>query len=334
MHGVLGPPPPDLESASYVASPCNSALRPKRCRAHGRVQMCHFNGWCTVLLIVSTCCLPFALSGCSGIMASGAAAGALTASPNPVTFGAVSIGQTASSTVSLLNGSSAPVEITQVNLTGQSFSLVSPSDFPVTIAAGKTYSLNVQFNPAATGTATGQLTVASNASTNGTAVIALTGTGMAAQPALSALSCSYGAMTGSGTEACTVTLSASAPSGGLIVNLSSSSPAVTVPSTVTVPAGAASAGFTAIVSSVATAQTATITASEGSMFTSFTLQLNAAILALSINATSVAFGDVVVNTPTTQPVTLTSTGTLPVTVDGATVTGAGFQCRGLSSRPL
>jgi hypothetical protein len=125
-----------------------------------------------------------------------------------------------------------------------------------------------------------------------------------------------------------VTLSNAAPSGGLIVNLSSSSSAVTVPSTVTVPAGAASAGFTATVSSVATAQAVTMTASTSGMFTSFTLQLNAAILALSINATSVAFGDVMVNTPATQPVTLTSTGTVPVTINGATLTGAGFTLLG------
>lgn len=67
-----------------------------------------------------------------------------------------------------------------------------------------------------------------------------------------------------------------------------------------------------------------MTASAGGMFSSFTLQLNAAILALTINATSVAFGDVVVNTQATQPVILTSTGTVPVTISGATLTGAGF----------
>jgi hypothetical protein len=255
--------------------------------------------------------------------------GTLKASPNSVSFGAVSVGQTASTAVSLVNGGSAPVEITQLNLTGLPFSVVAPSDLPVTIAAGGTYSLNVQFDPAATGTVTGQLTVASNASTNGTAVIALTGTGMAAPPALSALSCSSGAMTGSGTDACTVTLSTSAPSGGLNVNLSSSSSAVTVPNTVTVPAGATSAGFTAAASSVATAQAVTMTASAGSIFTSFTLQLNAAILALSINATSVAFGDVAVNTPATQSVTMTSTGTVPVMITGATLTGAGFTVSGV-----
>jgi hypothetical protein len=45
---------------------------------------------------------------------------------------------------------------------------------------------------------------------------------------------------------------------------------------------------------------------------------------LSINATSVAFGDVTLNTPATQAVTLSSTGTAAVTVDSAVVTGTGF----------
>jgi hypothetical protein len=67
-----------------------------------------------------------------------------------------------------------------------------------------------------------------------------------------------------------------------------------------------------------------MTASAGSVSKNFTLQLNAAILALTINATTVAFGDVLVNTPATQPITLTSTGTVPVTINGAVLTGAGF----------
>jgi beta-glucanase (GH16 family) len=71
-----------------------------------------------------------------------------------------------------------------------------------------------------------------------------------------------------------------------------------------------------------------MTASAGSVFKNFALQLNAAILALSINATSVAFGDVVVNTSATQSVTLTSTGTVPVTINAATLTGTGFTLPG------
>jgi hypothetical protein len=42
----------------------------------------------------------------------------------------------------------------------------------------------------------------------------------------------------------------------------------------------------------------------------------------------VAFGDVQVNTPATQQITLNSTGGAPVTVSSATITGAGFSFSG------
>jgi Abnormal spindle-like microcephaly-assoc'd, ASPM-SPD-2-Hydin len=103
---------------------------------------------------------------------------------------------------------------------------------------------------------------------------------------------------------------------------------VTVPTTVTVPANATSAGFTASVSSVTSAQAVTLTASAGGVSKSFALQLNAAAPTLSISPTSVAFGNVQVNTASTQTVTLSSTGTATVTVSAATVTGTGFTVSG------
>jgi hypothetical protein len=105
--------------------------------------------------------------------------GTLVVSPSQVTFGTVSIGQTASATVLLSNEGSAPLEITQLGLTGQSFSVAGQSNLPITINAGATHSLNVQFAPVASGAAAGQLTVTSNASTNSTALISLSGTGVA-----------------------------------------------------------------------------------------------------------------------------------------------------------
>ena len=286
---------------------------------------------CKALRIILSCWFPFALSSCGGtIVVNGANTGALVASPNTVAFGSVPIGQPASTTVSLLNPGSAPVEIGELSLSGKFFSVAAPSDLPITIAPGGTYNLNVQFNPAAEGTAAGQLTIASSSSARAAAVIKMNGTGAAVtgSAALSALSCSNGAITGLGTDACTVTMTAAAPRNGLTVNLSSSSSAVQVPNAVNVPAGETSVGFSANVASVASAQAVTITASAGGVMKNFTLQLNAAILALSINATSVAFGDVVVNTPATQPLTLTSTGTLPITINTATFTGAGFTVSG------
>ncbi len=135
-------------------------------------------------------------------------------------------------------------------------------------------------------------------------------------------------MTGSGSDNCTVTLTAAAGSGGLSVSLASSNAAVTVPATVTVPANASSAGFTATVSSVTSAQAVTLTASAGSVSKSFALQLNAAVPTLTISPASLAFGNVTVNTPATLPVTLTSTGTAPVTVNSAALTGTGYTMSG------
>lgn len=323
---VAEPTDPGSGEKTVLCGGCRSRtnLRPP----HDSAKACHHNRWRTALLIVASCGALLALSGCGATFLTGADSGTLKASPSSIAFGAVSFGQTASATVSLSNGGAAPVVITQLNLTGQSFSVATPSDLPVAIAAGGTYGLKVQFNPAASGTATGQLVVASNGSKDPAAVISLSGTGMSAPPTLSALSCSSGSMTGSGTDACTVTLAGAAPSGGLVVNLTSSSSAVTVPGTVTVPAGAASTQFTATVSSVTTAQAATMAASVGGMVTSFNLQLNAAILALSINATSIPFGDVVVDTSSTQAVKATSTGTVPVTISGAKLTGSGFTLSG------
>ena len=288
MYGVLVRPPSDPEFAKYTVSPCNSRSRLKQRRAHSRAQICWRNRWRTALLIMLSCCLLLVLSGCGIHLVNAGDMGTLVASPNTVTFGAVSIGQTASTTVSLLNGSSAPVEVTQLNLTGQSFSVQGLSTLPVTIAAGGTYNLNVQFNPAAAGTETGAMTVISNSSTNGTAVIGLSGTGTAGTPAaaLSALSCSNASMTGSGTDSCMVTLNAAAPSGGLSVSLSSSSTAVTVPATVTVPANATSTGFPATVSSVLAAQTVTLKGSADGVSESFSLTLGAATATTLTVATS------------------------------------------------
>ena len=147
-------------------------------------------------------------------------------------------------------------------------------------------------------------------------------------PSLTGLSCASGSMAGAGTDSCTVTLSTAAASGGFAVSLASNSSAVTVPATVNVAAGATSAGFSATVSSVSTAATVTLTASAGTASKTFALQLGAASPTLSINATSIAFGDVNLNSPATQTVTLSSTGTAPVTVSAATVLGTGFTLLG------
>ena len=78
--------------------------------------------------------------------------------------------------------------------------------------------------------------------------------------------------------------------------------------------------FTATAAPTQVPQTA---ASDG-VSQSLPPQLNSPITTLSPSLSSISFGHVVLNTATSYPVTLTSTGTTPVTINGATVTGAGF----------
>lgn len=152
---------------------------------------------------------------------------------------------------------------------------------------------------------------------------------------VTALSCSDSTMSSAGTDACKVTLDAAAPSGGLAVNLSSSSGAVTVPATAKVAAGASSATFTASVSAVTSNETVKLTADEGGHSSSFDIELKAPEGGpaatgpeLTVSASAIAFGDVVVNSPATQSLKLTSTGNSAVTISAITLAGAGFKLEG------
>lgn len=145
----------------------------------------------------------------------------------------------------------------------------------------------------------------------------------------STLSCNSNSMAGAGTDVCTVTLNSAAPSGAQVVALSSSSSSVAVPSSITVAAGATMASFSATVSSVSASQNVTLTASANGVAKTFILQLNAAAAPLlSVNATGIAFGTVNLNTPTTQLLTLTSAGGVPVTVSSVAIAGTGFTFSG------
>jgi hypothetical protein len=253
----------------------------------------------------------------------------LTISTASFAFGNVTVDTASTQPVTLTSTGTAPVTINAATLPDTGFT-VKGAAFPVTLNPTQSVTLNVQFDPATAGAVTGQLTIQSNSSINGTAVISLTGTGTAEPAALSALSCSNASMTESGNDNCTVTLTAAPRSSGLSVSLASSSAAVTVPAKVVVPANATSAAFTATVPSVTTAQAVTLTASAGSVSKSFALQLSATIASsqLTISPSNLAFGDVTVNQASTLPVTLTSTGMASVTINSGTLTGPAYTMSG------
>src|SRR5271156_4588555 len=86
------------------------------------------------LIGLLTFCSGLVLSGCGGTLAgTSTALGALAVSSTTVDFGQVAVGKTVSASVTVSNKGSAAVEIAQLNLTGQSFSLGAGNTLPVTV---------------------------------------------------------------------------------------------------------------------------------------------------------------------------------------------------------
>jgi len=136
--------------------------------------------------------------------------GELYAHGEHFSFGAVSVGQTGSATVSFLNTGAVEVQITQVNITGQPFKL-RPRSLPVTVSRGSTYNLQVQFKPSSAGAATGQVTLTSNVDAGGLPTATLSGLGVQSATAatasvLSGVSCNNSTMVGAGADNCFVAL--------------------------------------------------------------------------------------------------------------------------------
>jgi hypothetical protein len=282
---------------------------------------------CLTLTTIVAVCLLFA--GCGGgLVLNQSAINALLSVPSDVTFGTVPVGQIATAAVPILNQSAVPIQIASLSVSGQTFSLGSALSLPISLAPGSTLQVQVQFDPTATGQATGQLTFTTDAKGNGSHIIHLKGSGgSSTTPVLSALSCAASSIAAGASDDCTVTLTSAAPKGGVSVSLASNSAALTVPATLTVPSGSSTAGFQAIAASVSQAQTATITASASSASSTFAVQVNPAAAptsTLAANAVSIAFGNVPVNSSSTQSVVLTASGSASITISNLSVSGTGF----------
>ena len=250
----------------------------------------------------------------------------LTASTTSLVFGNVAVNNSASVSLTLTSSGNAPLTISAATISGAGFS-ASGVSFPVTLNPGQSATLTLSFNPVAAGPANGAIAIANNSSATPSLVISLGGTGLAA---LSSLSCASSSAIGPASVPCSATLNVAAPPGGQSVTLSSTNAAVTVPSTVTIPPGATSAAFAATLSCVSSNQAAVLTALANAASQSFALQDTAAIPTLAVSTTSLLFGNVAVNSAASVSLTLTSSGTAPVTATSASLTGTGFTISGVT----
>ncbi len=139
-------------------------------------------------------------------------------------------------------------------------------------------------------------------------------------PSLSAVSVSPSSFVGGNSATGTVTLTSAAPSGGLVVNLSSNSAVTSVPASVTVAAGATSNTFTLTSSSVSSNTPVTITATQGANTRTANITVTPVPAPASLSAVSVSPASVNGGGSSTGTVTLTSAapaGGLVVTLASA-----------------
>jgi hypothetical protein len=112
------------------------------------------------------------------------AAGTVATTPSSVSFGTVANGTTNSQSVQLKNTDGTSVTISGATVSGTGFTL-SGISLPLTLAAAQTSNFTVGFNPTSSGSVTGSVTITSNATTNPTYTLALSGTGASSTRAIS-----------------------------------------------------------------------------------------------------------------------------------------------------
>lgn len=127
------------------------------------------------------------LIGCQGIRTPGGSSssqsGTLALNPASENFGEVTVGSHQAATVVVTNAGEAPVDISQIYLSGNAFELGGIS-VPATVSPSQTATFTVTFAPQASGAASGVVTIKSDG-TSPTLNLALSGTGTTAVGQLS-----------------------------------------------------------------------------------------------------------------------------------------------------
>jgi archaellum component FlaF (FlaF/FlaG flagellin family) len=159
---------------------------------------------------VLAACAAFLIS-CGGVAGSPQqptrGSGQLTLNPTSLDFGDVTVSNSSTQTVTLTNSGTASVTISQADLTGTGFSL-SALPLPLTLATGQATTFDLTFAPASSGSATGSLSLLSDAA-NSPTTLTLAGNGvlpLSGQLTLNPTSLDFGDVTVGNSSTQTVTL--------------------------------------------------------------------------------------------------------------------------------
>ncbi len=268
----------------------------------------------------------------------------LTVSATSIDFGTQSPGASATKALTLSSSGTAPVTVKTLTLSGNDFSIAGAT-LPLILNPGQQATLQLKFTPVNSGATTGQITIQSDSATSPSDIVSLTGSGgtpvpLTPQLKLSATSLTFGNVTLGQEASQSITLEST---GTAAVTVSS----IAVSSTVYVLSGAAlplsiDPGKTATVHiafkpSVAGAANAQLTIkSNAANATTTVVTLTGSgeniptAPNLGVSATALSFSNVNVGSSAKLSLTLSSTGTAPVTVSSLAITGTSYSLSGAS----
>jgi hypothetical protein len=266
----------------------------------------------------------------------GVALAALGSSPTSLAFGSVQVGnnQALAETVSNTGGSS--LTLSQVGISGTGFTL-SGITTPVTLTPGQSASFSVSFTPQSASSASGSLTITSNAS-NPTLTIPVSGTGVALGAlGSSPTSLAFGSVRVGNNQALAETVS---NTGGSSLTLSQvgisgtgfTLSGITTPVTLTPGQSASfSVSFTPQSASSASGSLTITSNASNPMLTIPVSGTGVALGALGSSPTSLAFGSVQVGNNQALAETVSNTGGSSLTLSQVGISGTGFTLSGITT---
>jgi len=253
-----------------------------------------------------------------------ASQGQLQANPATVNFGNVSVGSTATQKVTLTNTGAAAVQISAITVNGSGVS-INGINFPLTLAASSAATFNAVFAPAATGSVTGSISVASNA-TGSPLNIPVSGTGVQGGLRVSSSSFGFGSVVDGQSKSQTFTLTNTGNASLTISQLSVSGAGFSVSGLATPAtlAAGASTSFSAVFAPTTSGNfSGTISITSDAPNSPANISLTgtgvASSITLSANPTSVSFGGVNAGSSKSSNVTITNSGNTSLTISQVTV---------------
>jgi hypothetical protein len=264
--------------------------------------------------------------------------GTLVATPTALSLNAVRLGSTASAVTTLKNVGSANVTLSQINLGGPGFS-TSGIAAPVLVVPGESLSLTVNYSPTSTTASSGNISLVS--AQGGITTVSLSGTVSQSALTVSPASINFGSVvTGvantqtvqianAGTVSATITAANISGAGfstsGLALPLTLSAGKTAAFNVQFNPKSAGpSTGSLSLVSDTSNSPSAIALSGAGL----------AAGVTLSVNPSSVSFGNVNVGSTASRSVTVTNTGNSNVAISQENLTGANLSLSGGSAVTL